>query len=216
MANKFASLKMVGDIKNFEKFTNPGTFSADIKRVIEKAMIRNSLFLIKRIKDNIRDNEFDSPSELTLALKNSNLPLLNQRNLWKAVDFKLLNSFTSEIGIISEKGSTGSQVGKAKSEINIKTLVELMEEGYEITVTDKMKKAIAIALSEDKTRSGSRKKSVGSLKTGSTYTVPSRKVFTKVWEGDATVNRVLGQNWRRALESMWKARGAKDGEHKDR
>lgn len=212
---EFASLKMTGDIKDFEKFTKVSTFGPDLDRAIKKATIRNSLFLIKKIKDNIRNREFDSNSELTLAMKNSDLPLLNQRNLWKAIDFKLMNSFVSEIGVVSEKGSTGSQFGKAKSQVNIKTLVELMEDGYEITVTDKMKQAIAIALNKDQPRKVSRTRTVQKLKTGGTYTVPSRKVFTTVWD-DPTIERVLQANWRKALEDMWKDRGAKNGEEKDK
>lgn len=215
MASSLASFKFTGDIKDFEKFIKPGTMQADINRAIKKAMIRNSLFLIKMIKDNIRNREFDSNSELTLAMKNSDLPLLNQRNLWKAIDFKLQGAMMSEIGIIQDAGSTGSQFGRAKSQINLKDLVELMEEGYEITVTEKMKKAIAIALNKDKPRSGTKKRSASSLKVGSTYTVPSRKVFSKVWD-DPSIDKVLQANYRKALEDMWKRRGAKNGEHKDK
>ena len=216
MANKFASLKMSGDIKAFEKFIKVRTFPADMDRAIRRGTIRNSLFLIKMIKDGIRNREFDSNSELTLAMKNSDLPLLNQRNLWKAIDYKLLNSFTSEIGIIADKGSTGSQFGHAKSQINLKLLVELMEEGYTITVTEKMKKAIAIALSETESKSTTASSRTKGMKTGSSYVVPPRKVFTTVWDEGGNVDKVLQQNWRKALEDMWKFRGAKDGEEKDR
>lgn len=213
---KHADLTFTGDINDFKKFINPNTTQNDINRAIRKATIRNSLFLIKKVKDNIRNREFDSNSELTLAMKNSDLPLLNQRNLWKAIDFKLKSSFESEVGLVSEKDSTGSQFGKSKKQINLKKLVELMEDGYTITVTKKMKLAIAIALNKDKPRKGSSKKGTSKLKTGSTYTVPSRKVFTKVFEEDPSIDKVLQGNWRMELENMWKRRGAKDGEHKDR
>lgn len=213
------SLKMTGDMEAFKKFVNPNTFSADINMAIRRATIRNSLFLVNRIKNNIRNREFNSNSELTLAMKNSDLPLLNQKNLWKAIDHKLQDSFTSEIGIIKDAGSTGSQFGKAKSQINLKTLVELMEDGYTITVTDKMKRAIVIALEEKSPRkkgSSTAASRVRSIKSGTTLIVPSRKVFTKVFLEDPTIEKVLQANWRKALEGMWLKRGAKGGEHKDK
>jgi hypothetical protein len=217
MASNPASFTFTGDIKNFEKFIKPGTAQSDLVNAIRKGTIRNYLFLIKKVKDNIRNREFDSNSELTLAMKNSDLPLLNQRNLWNAIDFKMKSAFEVEVGIIKKAGSTGSQFGKAKSQISMETLVELMEEGYDITVTDKMKKAIAIALSKKEGKgSSTKKRSVSSMKTGSTLTVPSRKVFSKVFEEDPTIDRVLQENWRKAIEDMWKKRGAKDGEHRDK
>lgn len=214
-----ASLKMTGDMEAFKKFVNPNTFSADIQAAIKRATIRNSLFLVNKIKENIRNREFDSNSELTLALKNSNLPLLNQKNLWNAIDHQLRDSFTSEIGIIKNADSTGSQFGKVKSKINIKTLVELMESGYTITVTDKMKRAIAIALKEKSPRkkgSSTAASRIRSVKSGTTLIVPPRKLFTKVFLEDPTIEKVLQANWRKALEGMWLKRGAKGGEHKDK
>ena len=70
---KNTSLTFRGDIKDFKKFIDVRTFGPDLDRKIKAATIRNSLFLIKKIKDNIRNREFDTNSELTLVRARSPL-----------------------------------------------------------------------------------------------------------------------------------------------
>ena len=95
---------------------------------------------------------------MTSALRRNEKPLLDQKNLFDAIDSVLRSSFEIEVGIVRNTGSTGSKFGNAKSQLNMKDLVELMEEGYVITVTDKMKKAVAATLNSDRTKKGKLKK----------------------------------------------------------
>lgn len=220
MANNLVSF--AGDVNIFKKFINPQLWKGNLEREIRKATIRNALFLIQMVKKNIRDKEYADNSPMTLALKRSDLALLDQRNLWNGIDSIIRGSFEAEVGIIANKGSTGSKFGKAKSQINLKDLVELMESGYTITVTQKMKQAIAATLNADRTKKGKVKKKsrvslqrLGQIVGGKSYVVPPRKVFSKVFE-DPAVARVIQANWKSALEGAFKHQGAKDGEHKDR
>jgi len=216
-------LSFSGDVSLFKKFLNKEVWRGNLEREIRKATIRNSLFLIKKIKDNIRNDEFAENASMTLALKRSNKALIDNRNLWNAIDHKLKSSFESEVGILENRASTGSKFGKAKSQMNIKHLVELIESGYTIKVTEKMRKALMASLNEDRTKSGKLKeksrvalqRAKSAFAGGGTWVVPPRPLFTKVWD-DPTINDVIQENWKRALEGAFKAQGAKDGEHKDR
>lgn len=211
-----------GDLNIFERFINPQLWKGNLEKEIRKATIRNALFLIKAVKDNIRNKEYVENAPMTLAFKRSDISLLDQRNLWRGVDSIIKSSFEAEVGIIANKGSTGSKFGKAKSQINLKDLVELMESGYTITVTEKMKKAIAAALNSDRNKKGEVKKKssvalqrLGMIVGGKSYVVPPRKVFSKVFE-DPAIAKVITANWRSALEGAFKHQGAKGGEHKDK
>lgn len=220
MAKSFIGFS--GDVNIFKQFLNPNVWRGNLEREIKKATIRNALFLVKMVKKNINDEVYAENSPMTLALKRTKKPLTDQRNLWRAIDSTIKSSFEAEVGIVSNRGSTGSKFGKAKSQINIKDLVELMETGYTITVTKKMKQAIAASLNSDKTKTGKiKKKSRVSLQRlkqivgGQTFVVPPRPLLTKVWE-DPSVAKVIQQNWRMALEGTFKKQGAKGGEHRDR
>lgn len=222
MADTKNGISFQGDGNIFAKFLNPNLWKGNLESEIRKATIRNSLFLIKTIKDNIRSDKFKENAPMTLALKRSTKTLIDQRNLWGAIDHALKSSFESEVGIIQEKASTGSKFGKTKSQLKIKHLVELMESGYTIKVTEKMKKAIAATLSADKTKTGKvtarsrvaldRLSQINGVKN---FVVPPRPIFSSVWE-DPSIEKVLQANWRKALEVTFKKQGAKGGEEKDK
>ena len=223
MSTEGFSLEFTGDIERFRRFLSPTLWTGNLEREIKKATIKNALFLNKKVKDLINSNEYEDNSEMTLALKGSDKPLIDKTNLWKAIDQVIYDSFRAEVGIIRNAGSTGSKLGKAKSAINIKDLVELMESGYTIKVTEKMRRAIAMTLQNDKKDGKVSDKARVSLERLSskrnqgskTYVVPARPLLSKVFT-DPEVGKVLVHNWRVALEGAWLAQGAKDGEHKDK
>lgn len=218
------NLKFTGDINRFKQFLNPQVWSGNLEREIKRATIKNSLYLIKEIKEQMRKKgAFPENSPLTLMTSKSDNPLLDNKNLWNAIDTVLKTSFESEVGILTNKGSTGSKFGNARSQINIKDLVELMESGYTITVTNKMKKAIAASLnsaSKEGSKKAKKNASVASQRLrkiygGKEYVVPPRPIFSSVFE-NPSIEKQLQANWRAALEGTFKAQGAKGGEHKDR
>ena len=213
-------ITFTGDIQSFKQFTNPNLWQGNLEREIKKATIANALFLIREIKLNIRNSNFEPNSELTLALTRGNKPLLKEKNLFDAIGKKIFNSFTAEVGIVSKRQSTG---GVTNQTIQMKKLVELMEDGYIITITQKMIAAINARLQESRTKSGKlTKKAAAGLAvlsggSGKTFSVVSRPIFSKVFKDDAPrINRIMQANWRKALEGTFKMQGAKDGEHRDR
>ena len=69
-----------GDIKSFRQFTNKNLWQGNLEREIKKATIANALFLIREVKLNIRNEDFESNSDLTLALTKGTKPLLKEKN----------------------------------------------------------------------------------------------------------------------------------------
>jgi len=213
MGQRVLTVRMEGDWKLFKKFLMSARFRANLEREIKRATIRNSLILLKMVKLNIRGKNFAEKAPLTLAFSMSNVPLIDEQNLWNALNFKLHSSWKSEIGILGNQNSTGSKFGKNSQTIGMQNLVKLMEEGYTVTVTPAMRKAIAAALAE-KSKQDVFKGSASTSKT-TTYRVPSRPVLTDTWK-DPSIDNELKRNWILALERAWKQQGAKDGQHKAR
>ena len=203
-----ASFKFEGDIKIFQKFMNPARTSKIIEQEIKKATLTNALFLIKAIQKNMRNKTFKKNSPLTLALKQSKNPLINERNLFDAIRHKLKNSFEAEVGIIRNQNSTGGFGGKT---IPMQKLVELMERGYTIKVTPKMKQAIAIKLkglnipqAEDSNSDGN-----------TTYFVPPRPLFSTVFK-DSRVSLEIQKRYSLGLEKAFLRMGAQGGDHRNK
>ena len=150
---------------------------------------------------------FTSDSPLTIALNSGkDIPLYKEGNLFKAIQFKLNNSFKAEVGIIKNSNSTGGVDGNT---IEMQKLVELMHTGYNIRVTTAMRRAIMAKLNElgVENNSGVQKPKV------EIWHVPPRPFLTDIWNNPKT-EKILKKNWIEALEIFFKRQGAKDGEHR--
>jgi len=221
-----ASMRITGDIEQFEKFTTVQLLDRNLQKFIRRGTIKASLFLIREVKRQIRQREFKENSPMTLLMERGTIPLLKQKNLVDAIAHKLNNAFSAEVGMIRNAQSTGSRFGRkpGSSTIGMKKLVELMESGYVITITPKMIAALIATLEAQKTKRGKVKKKQGQAlakigqnagRRGGVWRVPPRKIFSSVWERQDVKGEVIAI-WRESLEQMWKAQGAKDGEHKDK
>lgn len=206
------SIVLKGDIKKFERFASRKGFKEVFGPEMNKGMKRNSLILMELIKKKIRGSEFEKNATLTLLLKRSDIPLIGDMNLIRAIDFKLRSSFESEVGIISNKKSTG---GITKQTIGMQKLAALMETGYTIKVTKKMLMAIMASLSEKQSglSSGQKKGAqqasnvLGGAKANSTFRVPPRPFLTKTFE-DPQVHAKMQRIWNITLSNIFKKLGA--------
>lgn len=206
------SIVLKGDIKKFERFASRKGLKDVFEPEIKKALKRNSLILIELIKKKMRGREFEKNSALTLLLKRSDIPLIGDMNLLRAIDFKLRGSFKSEVGIISNKKSTG---GITKQTIGMQKLAALMETGYTIKVTKKMLMAIMASLNEKQSELSSGQKKgaqqasnvLGRAKANSTFRVPPRPFLTQTFD-DPSVQAKLQEVWRQALEQIFRKLGA--------
>lgn len=224
MAKPNLTIDAKGDFLTFRKFLNARRLKRNLDREIRRGTIKNALFLIKQVKVNIRSKPFESNAPLTLALKRSNMPLMDEKNLWDAINYTLKDAFSAEVGIVgTARISTGSKGKGRRSSIMVEKLVELMEEGFTITVTQEMRSALMASLREQvnpKTGNLTGKakrglKGAAKVNPQATYRVPPRPLLSSVWK-NRKIRRELRKNWRQALERVWKNQGAKGGEHREK
>lgn len=219
------SFKFEGDVEAFTKFTDPKILDGTFEREIRKATIRICLNLVKEIKTRIREREYEVNAPLTIALAGGkkDIPLLKSKNLVNAIVFELNSSFKAEVGFLDNRNATG---GVTRDRIKLKKTVELLHEGYVITVTPKMRAAIAAALTKRGKSGKITKKSQTLLRTLSlagtfntdrdrVYRVKPRKFMSEVFE-NKYVQKMIQREWREALERVWKKQGAKGGDENDK
>ena len=226
-----ALLTFTGDWEEYSRFLGSARFSMNVEREIRRATIKNSLYLVREIRQEIRARNFEPNKPLTLALAKGTIPLLKSKNLWDAIEYKLHSSFTAEIGIIRNTRSTGGVTGKT---IDMYKLVELMHTGYVIKVTPRMIAAIMAALNSQRTKRGRltarARQMIKQIETERKEKLPSRGgIGSKrgVWRVkarpymltaliDTEVEKMVRQNYREALERAFKNQGAKGGDYRDR
>lgn len=200
-------IQLTGDVKLFKKFLNKNFWNGNLEKEIKEATLKNCLYLTSEVKQAIRDKKYQENSPLTIALNSGkDIPLYKEGNLFKAIQFKLNNSFKAEVGIIKNSNTTGGVDGNI---IEMQKLAELMHTGYNIRVTTAMRRAIMAKLNEIgvENNSGVQKPKV------EIWHVPPRPFLTDIWDNPKT-EKFLKKNWIEALEKFFKRQGAKDGEHR--
>lgn len=208
------SIGLSGDVKGFLMFLDSARFRGNLEREMKRATLKSALMLVKIIKKEMSQGKgFEKNARMTRALKRSNRPLIDELNLRDAINFQLINSFQAEVGIVDRRLSTGSKAGKNKTLLEMEKLVELMESGYIIKVTEKMRIAMMMQLGSEDTPAGKRDRSLAAIakKAGSgqdTWRVPPRKVLTSMWSRK-DIQDQLRTNWREALRKAFRAQGAK-------
>lgn len=210
------SIGFTGDIKAFMTFLDSTRFRGNLEREMRRATLKSALMMVKFVKKEMAQGKsFTKNSKMTLALKRSNRPLIDELNLRDAINFQLVDSFRAEIGIVDRRLSTGSKAGSNKTLLEMEKLVQLMESGYVITVTKAMITALMARLESDVTPAGKRDRALAGIaknslrgKSSSTWRVPPRKVLSTMW-ARKDIQDQLRINWREALAKVFKAQGAK-------
>jgi hypothetical protein len=210
-----------GDISAFEIFTDQTRFNGALEREVRRAMIKASLYLIKEVKQRIKDKKYikNTPLTLVLAGGRKDTPLLKIKNMVDAISYMLKDSFEAEVGFVKDSKTTG---GVKSPPYDMKRVVTRLHEGCTITVTPRMRKAIIMALTGTKTKKGNVKRSAQEaltifkyVKGSGVWRVPARPFLSDVFQ-DKEIQKNLQSIWREALEKTWLAQKVKDGEHRDR
>jgi len=217
-----ASFRITGDTVKFDKFLMSPKFRKNLERQMRRATTLNSLLVIKAMGRKIRDRGFEDNTDLTLTLTKGQIPLLKDKNMLDAMSYNLRNAFESEVGWLGGRESTGGVTGQT---IPMQKLVELVHDGYMITVTPKMVAAIMGALRNRKTKSGRlTKKAKGALKAfegteggggRGQWKVVGRPFVEQVLT-DPELIRTIRKNWADAIARAYLAQGATGGEHRNR
>lgn len=183
-----------------------------LEKHVRRATIKNSLFLVKKIKGMIRARKYTKNSPITIALGKGSIALLKEKNLIDALGFELSSSFKSEVGFIKNAKTTG---GIHSPPHNMQKVVLLLHEGYTIDVTPEMRAAIFMGLREVGTRRANAllkrankkaKSNPGGAK--ETWRVPPRRFLTSVFKNRGIQNTVK-KNWAIAVDNAYReaARG---------
>lgn len=207
------SIRFTGDLVLFQKFLNVGRFKNISEKHLRRATLKSALMLVRAAQINIRQGkDFAGNAPLTLALKSSNRPLIDKLNLLRAIRYELQSSFRAEIGVFKDRFSTGSKGKGHRTLLEMQKLVELLESGFVIKVTPKMRAAVMAAIKNSDSLGGAKKKKaldgINKVSGTATYRVPPRKVLSSVWTRN-TIQAELRRNWNDALEAMFREQGAK-------
>lgn len=193
-----------GDWTKIERFLIT-SYKHVLEEEVKKATIKNCLLIINAIKRNIRNRRFTKNTELTIALSGGDIPLLKEKNLFDAINYELKSAWEAEAGLIRNRKSTGGVASKPKG---LAKIAKLIETGYTIQVTPKMRAAIMAALRKkghpiieniDSGGSGQKAKNV--------WRVPPRKFLSIVFKNHLIRKKVV-RNWRDAVNKALKVSGA--------
>lgn len=196
MASKFQfDIKFKSsDMKKLQKFLSNETINV-LKTEVSKAALKNALIFQAHIIQNIKSKKFKSNSNLTKILKGGDTPLIDTGDMISALEVELVDSFTSRVGFLSNsKTSHGG---------DLKRVVQLLHEGFQVKLTPAMKAHLAMKLKESGIASG-----VG-LRAGSggVIRVPPRPFLKHSFE-DKLLRDTINQNWENAVKNTLKRMGA--------
>lgn len=188
------SIKFRGDTKRFEKFLKSEATFKILEQEIGKATARNAALLQDAIVEKILSKRFKKKnSPLTKALKDSDTPLVNTGELAKAVEVELSGSFVAFVGFLrNQKMSNGG---------DLKKIVPLLEKGFEVKITKRMRKWLFLKMRELNIPEGPRTSSGGVLR------VPARPFISPIFRS-RRMRTKLNANWKAAIERAFKRLGA--------
>ena len=209
-----SGIRITGDVQAFSKFLTAGSTLKIIESEIKKATIKAALFLIKQVKNKIRNQKgLRKNAPLTLALNRGELTLLKEKNLFDALGFNLKDAFEAEVGILKGKKSTGGASGKST---DLQAIVFRLHKGFEIDVTPEVRAAIIFGLRQSRSDSSKEALEKFDSNTGkgkSKFVVKPIKFLSAVFKNEAN-RQVVVRIYKKALETAFKKAGAKGGDEK--
>src|SRR5258706_7478637 len=100
MSGNRVTLKITGDWKRMAAAVDSRRFKANLEANINKATTFNGMMVAGEIRRRIKARRYAKNSPLTVMLKKSSTPLIDDADLWGAVTSKNLDPYTVFIGIL--------------------------------------------------------------------------------------------------------------------
>jgi len=120
------AFKMTGDWKKLQKAFDPRVFQAKNKRHIERATELNGLLGVRTVRKTMDDPSlYKENAPLTVAIKRSTKPLIDDGDLRKAITHKAVDAFTVFVGVLRTHAFSN--------------IAEKLHEGVVIPVSRKMR-----------------------------------------------------------------------------
>ncbi len=216
MPGNKVELKMTGDWARMAAALDPKRFQANLDANIGKATRFNGMMVAAEVRKRIKGRKYAANSPLTILIKKSSTPLVNDGDLFGAVTSKNLDAYSVFVGILRSAMSADG-----KSLVNI---AEFLHNGGSIPVTEAMRNMFMMLWEvgqgkrERSTLEGRAAELANALKgrikqikpikpTTKFIVVPPRPFLSDVLK-DPTVLKRCENNWRKAADATFKAQAS--------
>jgi hypothetical protein len=133
-----AECKKIGDWQAASRWFDG--LAGRIKKEISKATAVNTMLVVKEIKRRIRAKEYAPNSALTIALKGSSTPLIDNADLFRSIQAHLIDSYRSFAGVL--RGTRSKDGG------DLVNLAKMLHDGISIKMTPAMRRWIFAQLNQ--------------------------------------------------------------------
>ena len=210
----YVKLDLTGDWGKLGQVLDKKKWQSLLERNINRATLANALLVRKEIRRRIKGKSYSPNAKLTILLKGSTTPLVDESLMWQAVTTVLVDAYTAFVGVRRTARTNGQ---------GLADVAAIVHEGTEMRVTPAMRGLFFILSLA--TRSAQPKKPpvlTGRAKelyeklggrgriyplspTTTKIRIPGRP-FIKVVVEDRAIKARCIINWQKAVEASFKTR----------
>jgi len=204
--------KITGDWDKMAKALDPERFKANLEANLSRATSFNGMMVVGEIRRRIKAKKYASNAALTVLIKKSSTPLVNDGDLFGAITSQTIDAYSTFVGIL-RTASTGE--GKP-----LTNLAELLHSGATIQVTEHMRNMFILLsevgqgkreaseltgrAAEIAAALGPRIKQIKPLRPSTTHiAIPPRPFLTSVLY-DPLIHKKCQKNWQKAVEAAFR------------
>lgn len=212
MPGNKVEFKLTGDWKKMSSALDPKRFQANLESNLGRATAFNGMMVASEIRKRIKSRKYAKNAPLTVLIKKSSTPLVDDGDLFGAVTSKTLDKYSVFVGILRSAVSSDGH--------SLTNLAELLHNGGTVQVTESMRGMFILLYEvgqgkreastlEGRTAElakalGSRIKQIRPLKPTTKYiNIPPRPFLTSVLN-DPVVLKRCKRNWEKAARAAFK------------
>lgn len=182
--------------KKFEKFLSPAHMKI-LREEVHKATATNLAVVQDAIVDRImKRGRKTKNAPLTLALKDTKIPLMDTGQMAKAVEAELQDSFNGVVGFLKDQ--------KSSHGLKMSVVVPGLEQGFTVRITPAMRRLLFLKMRQAGIAdSAPDKKSTR----GAVLRIPPRPFITPVFNS-RKIRAQLQKNWKLAVRRAYARMGA--------
>lgn len=136
---KPAEFRLVGDWRKFARAIDPDRLGPALEANLKKATIVNAMYVIAEIRRRIKRRAYERNSALTVLIKRSSAPLVDDGDMFNAFTYQVINPTTVFVGILRTSRDSSGQ--------NLANVAELLHEGGAVQVTEAMRNMFSLLAS---------------------------------------------------------------------
>lgn len=205
---KPAEFRLTGDWRRFARAIDPDRLGPAVEAHVKRATIANALYVIAEIRRRIKRRAYGRNSALTILIKRSSAPLVDDSDLFNSFTHHVINPTTVFVGVLRTSRDAAGQ--------NLANLAELLHEGGAVQVTEAMRNMFSLLAAvgsgerskgeltgraaELAARLKGRIKQIKPLKDSTkVLNIPPRPFFRAVFK-DPKVLKKVRKNWEKAVQ----------------